>query len=631
MTDPAPKGLAVVTGSPGSGKSALLALPVLLTEQSWRTDLLRAAKPASLIQRTAGLVPADTPVIAIHARGLNTDQVAAVLAQELGRDSRTASALLDDLDARPEPSRRILIVDAVDEAASPTLLGGLLVPLARQRGLRVAVGARRHVLSAAGEVDLTIDLDTRDYQDPQALTDYIHELLIASEEPGVTTAYQRGSTPELSDRNGTARVVAAAIAERATARGGTSESFLIGRLLALAVRDRPEAADVTSPAWQFQLPASVAEAFDEDLARLGDKQALARVLLETLAWAKGPGMPWENIWVQVARALARLSTRHPPSITNEEIRWLLARAGAYVVEDVGPGNGRCSGRSMTCSQCTCGASRTPSRSAQTRPLRADGSAAAIGRSKPSRALFLLLCKPMRTPGRTGNPRTHTYAPTSHNMQPLPGQRRPRNYCKTQTSSPWPTRERLFPELPAPPLGTLDTEPPITYRRTAFDLASRMQEKLQDALDLLQDAMHAMDQLERRGSQPPGIGGWEYVDQLAVHEQLAASVINPARVVESSADRVVSVFAKAEVDVRQLTSLKLGINPTRLSTTAQAVSGLEDLSRRLLTRVTLADDDLHARSRLCSDYHTPLEILYRARTHIEHARVLADSIRKGLVH
>ena len=337
MTDPAPKGLAVVTGSPGSGKSALLALPVLLTEQSWRTDLLRAAKPASLIQRTAGLVPADTPVIAIHARGLNTDQVAAVLAQELGRDSRTASALLDDLDARPEPSRRILIVDAVDEAASPTLLGGLLVPLARQRGLRVAVGARRHVLSAAGEVDLTIDLDTRDYQDPQALTDYIHELLIASEEPGVTTAYQRGSTPELSDRNGTARVVAAAIAERATARGGTSESFLIGRLLALAVRDRPEAADVTSPAWQFQLPASVAEAFDEDLARLGDKQALARGLLETLAWAKGPGMPWENIWVQVARALARLSTRHPPSITNEEIRWLLARAGAYVVEDVGPG------------------------------------------------------------------------------------------------------------------------------------------------------------------------------------------------------------------------------------------------------------------------------------------------------
>ena len=32
MTDPGPKGLAVVTGSPGTGKSALLALPVLLTQ-----------------------------------------------------------------------------------------------------------------------------------------------------------------------------------------------------------------------------------------------------------------------------------------------------------------------------------------------------------------------------------------------------------------------------------------------------------------------------------------------------------------------------------------------------------------------------------------------------------------------
>ena len=273
MTDPAPKDLAVVTGSPGSGKSALLALPVLLTEQSWRTDLLRATKPASLIQQTAGLVPADTPVIAVHARGLNANQVAAVLAQELGRESRTASALLDDLDARPEPGRRILIVDAVDEAASPpTLLGDLLVPLARQRGLRVAVGARRHVLSAVGDADLTIDLDTSDYQDPQALTDYIHELLIASEEPGVTTAYQRSAAPEPRDRREVATVVAAEIAKRATARGGTSESFLIGRLLALAARGRSEPADIHSEGWQSELPASLAEAFDEDLAGLAGKR-----------------------------------------------------------------------------------------------------------------------------------------------------------------------------------------------------------------------------------------------------------------------------------------------------------------------------------------------------------------------
>ena len=306
MTDPAPRGLAVVTGSPGTGKSALLALPVLLTERSWRMELLRATRPDSLIHRTAGLVPADTLVAAVHARGLNADQVGGVIAQALGRESRTALALLEDLDATPEQRRRVMIVDAVDEATSPaTLLSSLLVPLARQHGLRVAVGARRHVLEGAGDADLTIDLDTADYQDPQALTGYVHGLLIAAEEPGVITAYQAAAAPELSDRGGAAAAVAVAIAERATTRGGRSESFLIGRLLALAARSRAEPADIGSDGWQSELPTSVAEAFDEDLARLAGKAPLARALLQALAWARGPGLPWENIWVPVTRALLR--------------------------------------------------------------------------------------------------------------------------------------------------------------------------------------------------------------------------------------------------------------------------------------------------------------------------------------
>src|ERR1019366_9222553 len=92
MTDPGPKGLAVVTGSPGTGKSALLALPVLLTDRFRRADLMRAAEPGSLIQRAAGLLPAGTPVTAVHARGLNTDQAAGAIAGALGREGSTAAA-----------------------------------------------------------------------------------------------------------------------------------------------------------------------------------------------------------------------------------------------------------------------------------------------------------------------------------------------------------------------------------------------------------------------------------------------------------------------------------------------------------------------------------------------------------
>ena len=341
MAGAEPGGLAIVTGSPGTGKSALLALPVLLTQRPWRAELLRGAEPDSLVQRMAALLPSDTTIVAVHARGLNTDQAAAAVGQALGRVPRTASSLLEDLDAAPERAIRVVAVDAVDEAASPgTLLTSLLLPLARHPGLKVALAARRHVLSGIGDADLTINLDSSEYRDPQALTDYVRRLLVASEEPGVTTPYQL--SPAASSSQGQATVaVAAAIARRATAGGEAPESFLLGRLLALSVRGRAEPVDITNPGWQSELPGDDAEAFDQDLARLGDKEPLARALLAALAWAKGPGLPWENIWARVAQALAELNGtplfRSPRLITDDDVRWLLDKAGAYVVEDAGSG------------------------------------------------------------------------------------------------------------------------------------------------------------------------------------------------------------------------------------------------------------------------------------------------------
>ena len=336
MTEPGSRGLAMVTGSPGTGKSALLSLPVLLTQQTWRQDLLRTAGPGSLIRRTANLIPADTPLVAVHARGLNTDQAARIVAQALGRDASSATALLESLDTAPVHGQRVVIVDATDEAVSPaTLLGSLVLPLARQPGLRVVVGGRRHVLPGLGDADLAIDLDSAQYRDPLALSDYVHHLLLADQEPGVATPYQAAVGDE--PRAGTA-AVAAVIARRATAQHGGSESFLVGRLLALSARGRPVPVDVANEGWQTGLPDTVADAFDEDLARLGDRQPIARALLTALAWAKGPGLPWENIWAPVARAIAELDreSAHSP-ITDEDVRWLLEKAGAYIVEDLGAG------------------------------------------------------------------------------------------------------------------------------------------------------------------------------------------------------------------------------------------------------------------------------------------------------
>ena len=345
MTLPGTNGLAVITGSPGAGKSALLALPVLLANQSRRADLLRVAEPDSLIRHVAGQFDASAPVIAVHARGLNADQVAGRIARSLGRGDQTVSALLEDLESVPGDDH-VIVVDAIDEAVSPaTLLSSLLIPLARHPGMRVAAGSRPHVVAGIAQADLVIDLDAEDYQDPQALRDYARRLLTAAEEPGVKTAFTvdgmagQAAPGARGDRGDIATAVAEAIARRSTAGGGErgSESFFIARLLALATRSRSEPPDLTHDEWQSQLPASVSAAFDEDLARLGSMEPKARTLLTALAWAKGSGLPWENIWVPVARSLAKAAGTGQPEISDEDVRWLLRKAGAYIVEDTGPG------------------------------------------------------------------------------------------------------------------------------------------------------------------------------------------------------------------------------------------------------------------------------------------------------
>ena len=83
MRDPHRGGLAVVTGSPGSGKSAMLALPVLLTDAQRRDALVAGANQGSLLARAADLFD-GLPVLGVHARGMNPYQAADAIAHYLG-------------------------------------------------------------------------------------------------------------------------------------------------------------------------------------------------------------------------------------------------------------------------------------------------------------------------------------------------------------------------------------------------------------------------------------------------------------------------------------------------------------------------------------------------------------------
>ena len=288
------------------------------------------------------------------------------------------------------------------------------------------------MLSGVGEADLTIDLDSGEYRDPQALTDYVHRLLVASEEPGVTTPYQsvavtqaRGTRLLRSPRRS---------ARRATAGDEGAESFLIGRLLALSVRGRAEPVDITSPGWQSELPAGVAEAFDQDLARLvttnpsPDLAGGAGLGQRTRA-ALGKHLGPRGTGAGRTQRLAR-SSFGSCLITDEDVRWLLRPRGAYVVEDLGPGQTvGATGRFRP-------ARRPPARRAQPRARRRRTSAASVAtaRARTEKAITDALLDTMPAAGQPAGLGVGPSLPADL-PRPARGRRRARDALSPSTRDP----------------------------------------------------------------------------------------------------------------------------------------------------------------------------------------------------
>jgi WD40 repeat protein len=326
LSNPEAGEVAVVTGNPGSGKSALLALPALLSDPQYRDTLLTAARGRAIVSVAADAMGPGNGLIAVHGRGLNADQIAGVIAGAVGREATTAVGLFGALDREPITQRPVVLLDALDETDQPgAVIERLVSDLSANYGIRVLIGTRRHLLGLLPEPSLIVDLDRHPYADRQALTGYIIDLLCAAEEPGIATPYRQ---LDANRRN----AIAEAVSEKAAG------SFLIGQLVALALRGSDQPIDAQGTDWQDDIPSGVGAAFEGDLARLGDRSGTARALLTALAWAKGPGLPWENIWVPVASAIRRML----PGVGRErlgdaDVRWLHEQAGAYIVEDVGPG------------------------------------------------------------------------------------------------------------------------------------------------------------------------------------------------------------------------------------------------------------------------------------------------------
>ncbi|MFF3373023.1 caspase family protein [Streptomyces sp. NPDC002680] len=294
----------VITGSPGSGKSALLG------------RLLALADPDPNSRPGTGehvMPPPGCITAAVHARGTTLESLTGRLASVLGVDADSPDQLLSGLADTSVPAT--VLIDALDEAGTGVtgsepqrIARELLRPLSALGHVRLIIGSRRETVDVLGSAVEVIDLDADGYRGQTDIEDYSRACLLTSQAEG--SKY----SPE------TLRTIAAAVASRAQG------SFLVARMTVRAIAHGDLIVDIDVPGWRDQLPTEAGQAFDTYLARYGDKEALLRRLLAPLAYAEGEGLPWDSLWAPLAGALSRVPC------SDEDIEWLFRHAGAYIVE-----------------------------------------------------------------------------------------------------------------------------------------------------------------------------------------------------------------------------------------------------------------------------------------------------------
>jgi WD40 repeat protein len=327
IADPAEDArLRVLTGDPGSGKSAVLGRLVTLADTS------ATAKPPGAQVHPSFMPPAGSIATALLARGKTADELLAELAASLGvaqtadlREILPNRPGLSDVGFEEEegsekaPACRVMIIDALDEASDPqAVIEKVISPLqdvaSPGGGPRLLVATRRYqpLLGSLPSERVTIDLDQDTYSRDTDTAEYVAKVLLADDDPDSPTPYR--NKPEL------ARAVARQIAVIA------GHSFLIAQIASRTLARTARALEPSEVAADRERWRDVGAAFDRDLDRYGDEVRRVRELLTPLAWAEGSGLPRE-LWAPLATALA--DGQH---YSDEDITWLLEHAGCYLVE-----------------------------------------------------------------------------------------------------------------------------------------------------------------------------------------------------------------------------------------------------------------------------------------------------------
>ncbi|MFI8339918.1 AAA family ATPase [Streptomyces sp. NPDC085639] len=323
-------GLFLVTGSAGSGKSAVLGRIATLSDREHRASIL-AYRPLAEDDPDPGV---GSVHVSLHLRGFTVQQLAEAIARRLNLDPpQTPAALIAEVEQGwpGAPAHLVLVLDGLDEAApdqAHPIVEQLLAPLSRLAS--VLLGSRDRPFRPQGELREPLDRAVSRLLDVRAravdlnqenstradIQEYVQQRLLS-----------RGLPAE------DATTVARGIAGRAATHNG---GFLFARMATDSVIRHLPASDSEGWDWEEAIPSSISAAFTEDL-RNGPKRErdgellpnAAEDLLAALAWSQGNGMPARGVWEAAASALSMDGVAYGP----EDVDWLLNEYGRYVVED----------------------------------------------------------------------------------------------------------------------------------------------------------------------------------------------------------------------------------------------------------------------------------------------------------
>ena len=283
----------IITGAPGSGKSAILSR-ILTSSLSAPAKIIKKCKRSELFANTEFDV-------AIHAKGKSLQETISRVALRL-KCPAEPEQIYQRIRQQQQPFR--IVLDALDEAKEPArITNEFLRPLLSVPNIKLVVGTRPEWVPKFGPNVKSLHVDNPNYIEKADISRYIKA--------------------RLKKRSGQINTIASAVAERAY------PNFLIARLVAEDLQKRKRLPDPSA----FRFPSTVAKAFERYLDRFGTDKNRVRDLLRPLAWAEGAGLPWGSIWAPLATALAERGAQYD----NSDIVWLIDNAGAFLVETLDDG------------------------------------------------------------------------------------------------------------------------------------------------------------------------------------------------------------------------------------------------------------------------------------------------------